>query len=145
MAIGERIRFFRRLRGLTQKELGLLAGFPEGSADVRLAQYESGSRCPKGELTLELSKLLGVSPRALNLPDTDSLLGLMHTLFSLEDLFGLTVDELDGEPVLRIEGSKGEKLRDQLLNWAKVRKAYQTGERTQQDYDRWRYNYPDEI
>lgn len=37
MAIGERIHFFRLLRGMTQKYLGTIVGFPERSADVRLA------------------------------------------------------------------------------------------------------------
>ena len=41
MAIGERIHFFRTLRGMTQKYLGMALGFPEKSADVRLAQYEN--------------------------------------------------------------------------------------------------------
>ena len=44
MAIGERIHFFRTMRGMTQKYLGMALGFPEKSADVRLAQYENGSR-----------------------------------------------------------------------------------------------------
>ena len=46
MAIGERIRFFRNLRGMTQKYLGTVVGFPEKTADIRMAQYESGSRTP---------------------------------------------------------------------------------------------------
>ncbi len=50
MAIGERIHFFRIMRGMTQKYLGMLVGFPERSADVRLAQYETGSRQAKGRL-----------------------------------------------------------------------------------------------
>ncbi len=48
MAIGERIRFFRNLRGMTQKYLGMRLGFPERSADVRLAQYETGTSTPSG-------------------------------------------------------------------------------------------------
>ena len=51
MAIGERIRFFRNLRGMTQIYLGQMVGFPEKTADIRMAQYESGSRSPKAELT----------------------------------------------------------------------------------------------
>ena len=43
MAMGERIRFFRKRKGLTLKGLGMAMGFPEKSADVRIAQYESGS------------------------------------------------------------------------------------------------------
>ena len=44
MAISERIHFFRLMRGMTQKYLGTAIGFPEKSADVRLAQYETGTR-----------------------------------------------------------------------------------------------------
>ena len=40
MAIGERIRFIRNLRGMTQKFLGLQVGFTERTADIRMAQYE---------------------------------------------------------------------------------------------------------
>ena len=70
MAIGERIHFFRLLRGITQKYLGTIVGFPERSADVRLAQYETGTRKPKAELTAALAQALDVSPHALDVPDT---------------------------------------------------------------------------
>ena len=59
MAIGERIRFFRNLRGMTQKYLGTVVGFPEKTADIRMAQYESGSRTPKADLTESLAGVLG--------------------------------------------------------------------------------------
>ena len=68
MAIGERIHFFRIMRGMTQKYLGMLVGFPERSADVRLAQYETGSRKPKAELTAALAQALDVAPQALTFP-----------------------------------------------------------------------------
>ena len=55
MAIGERIRFIRNLRGMTQKYLGMAAGFDEKTADVRMAQYESGTRTPKADLTKTLA------------------------------------------------------------------------------------------
>lgn len=75
MAIGERIHFFRILRGMTQKYLGTIVGFPERSADVRLAQYETGTRKPKSELTAALAQVLDVSPQALDVPDIDSYIG----------------------------------------------------------------------
>ena len=107
MAIGERIHFFRILRGMTQKYLGTIVGFPERSADVRLAQYETGTRKPKAELTAALAQALDVSPHALDVPDIDSYIGLMHTLFTLEDLYGLTVSEADGEVCLKVNKNKG--------------------------------------
>lgn len=107
MAIGERIHFFRLLRGMTQKYLGTAVGFPERSADVRLAQYETGSRKPKADLTAALAQVLDVSPQALDVPDIDSYIGLMHTLFTLEDIYGLTVSEVDGEVCLKVNKDKG--------------------------------------
>ncbi|MEL7657688.1 MAG: transcriptional regulator, partial [Bacillota bacterium] len=35
MAIGERIRFIRNIRGMTQKYLGMAIGFDEKTADIR--------------------------------------------------------------------------------------------------------------
>ena len=53
---------------MTQKYLGQMVGFPEKTADIRMAQYESGSRSPKAELTENLAGVLGVSPLALSVP-----------------------------------------------------------------------------
>ena len=103
MAIGERIRFIRNLRGMTQKYLGTLVGFPEKTADIRMAQYESGTRTPKAELTKSLADALDVSPLALRVPDIDSFLGLMHTLFALEDLYGLTIENKEGTATFRFD------------------------------------------
>ena len=146
MAIGERIHFFRTMRGMTQKYLGMLLGFPEKSADVRLAQYETGARTPKADLTASLANALGVSPLALSVPDIDSYLGLMHTLFTLEDRYGLTIDELDGEVCLRVNvrhSKDAARLHEMLCAWRQAAAMLKAGEITQEDYDRWRYRYPE--
>ncbi len=88
MAIGERIHFFRILRGMTQKYLGTQVGFPQKPADVRLTQYETGTRTPKADMTAALADILDVSPQALSVPDIDSYTGLLHTLLALEDRYG---------------------------------------------------------
>ena len=146
MAIGERIHFFRTMRGMTQKYLGMLLGFPEKSADVRLAQYETGARTPKAGLTASLANTLGISPLALSVPDIDSYLGLMHTLFTLEDRYGLTIDELDGEVCLRVNvrhSKDAARLHEMLCSWRQAAAMLKAGEITQEDYDRWRYRYPE--
>lgn len=120
MAISERINFFRNLRGMTQKFLGLQVGFPEKSADVRLAQYETGTRSPKADVTEALAKVLDVSPLALSVLDIYSYLGLMHTLFALENRYGLHVDEVDGEICLKIDVRKNRdaaELHQMLCAW----------------------------
>ena len=146
MAIGERIHFFRNMRGMTQKYLGQLLGFPEKSADVRLAQYETGARTPKADLTASLANALDVSPQALAVPDIDSYIGLMHTLFTLEDRYGLQIDEADGEVCLKVDVRKNKdaaELHKMLCSWRQASAMLKAGEITQEEYDRWRYRYPE--
>ena len=145
MAIGERIHFFRIMRGMTQKYLGMLVGFPERSADVRLAQYETGSRKPKADLTASLAQALDVAPQALDIPDIDSYIGLMHTLFSLEDIYGLIVSEADGEVCLKVNKDKSKdaaELLQMLTAWQEQAVKLSAEEISREDYDQWRYNYP---
>ena len=145
MAIGERIRFIRNLRGMTQKYLGTLVGFPEKTADIRLAQYEAGTRTPKEELTKALAGALDVSPLALDVPDIDSYFGLMHTLFALEDRYGLTIETRDGEVLFRLDPRKGKdaaRISELVCAWAVVADKYRAGEISRDEYDKWRYNYP---
>ena len=144
MAIGERIRFFRTMRGITQKALGMLLGFPENSADVRMAQYESGTRTPKADLTASMAHALDVSPQALAVPDIDSYIGLAHTLFTLEDIYGLTVcGDADGV-CLRVTPSdrSSEELLKILVSWREQAEKLESGEITREEYNRWRYYYP---
>lgn len=126
------------MRGMTQKYLGMLVGFPERSADVRLAEYETGSRKPKADLTAALAQ-------ALDIPDIDSQIGLMHTLFALEDIYGLTVSKADGEVCLRINKDKSkatEELLQMLTAWQEQASKLSAEEISKEEYDQWRYNYP---
>ena len=145
MAIGERIHFFRNLRGMTQKYLGTAVGFPEKSADVRLAQYETGTRSPKADLMAALAQVLDVSSLALSVPDIDSYLGLIHTLFTLEDRYGLTIEKGENGVSMRVNPRKGKdaaELSEMLNAWAEQAEKYHDGEISREDYDKWRYNYP---
>ena len=67
MSIGERIRYIRNLRGMTQKELGKAIGFDDRTADIRIAQYESGTRTPKANYVEAIAKALNVSELCLTL------------------------------------------------------------------------------
>ncbi len=146
MAIGERIHFIRSLRGMTQKYLGMMVGFSEKTADVRMAQYETGARTPKAELTAELARVLDVSPKALDVPEIDSYVGLMHTLFVLEDIYGLKIGKIDGEICLRLDKSKGTtylQMFDMFHAWQEESAKLERGEIDREEYDRWRYRYPE--
>lgn len=139
MAIGERIRFIRNLRGMTQKYLGTAVGFPEKTADIRLAQYEAGTRTPKADLIEKFAEVLDV-------PDIDSYIGLMHTLFALEDIYGFKIDKLEDEVCVRLDKTRGSMsvpLFEDLSAWQKEAEKYRNGEITKDEYDAWRYTYPE--
>ena len=65
MSVGERIKRVRNFRGLTQRELGIRAGFDESTADVRINQYEAGLRKPKEEILTRIAEALEVNYRSL--------------------------------------------------------------------------------
>ena len=145
MAIGERIRFMRNLRGMTQKWLGMAVGFPEKTADIRMAQYESGTRTPKADLTNKLAEVLEVAPEALAVPDIESYNGVMHTLFTLEDLYGLCIDKLSDEVCIRLDKDNGTEFLTMLgmfTVWQEQAEKYRNGDISKEEYDNWRYNFP---
>ena len=146
--IGRRINFFRRLHGLTQKELGALLGFSEKSCDVRVAQYESGDRIPKEEMLQKLAAVFKISPQALKVPELGSWGQRMHIFFAMEDMYGARISKIDDEYYLRIEEkNNNEKLvtgvRNAVLQeWLDKAQALEQGKITKEAYDDWRYNYP---
>jgi len=145
MAIGQRIRFFRNRKGMTQKQLGEVLGFLGKTSDVRMAQYESEARVPKHDLVKEMADFFDISTHALTVPDIDSYTGLMHTLFALEDMYGLKIDEMDGEVVIRLDKSDYSTYAsmDQMLRaWLAEAKKHESGAISKEEYDQWRYKYP---
>ena len=146
MAIGERIRFFRKRMGWKQKELGEKLGFTLKTSEVRMTQYESGARTPKDDMINQLAYFFDVSPAALKVPDIDSYIGLMHTFFALEDIYGLTVDEVDGVTCIRPSKENAKefiKLGELLSAWKEQATLLRSGDITKDDYDAWRYRYPE--
>lgn len=110
-----------------------------------MAQYESGSRTPKADLTNKLAEVFGVSPQALSVPDIDSYIGLMHTLFTLEDRYGLTIERTENGVSMYADPKKGTdaaELSEMLNAWAEQSEKYHNGDINRDEYDKWRYNYP---
>ena len=131
---------------MTMKELGNRLGFSEKTADVRIAQYETAKRLPKADTTEKLAAIFNVSPEALNVPDIDSYIGLTHTLFTLEDIYGLTVSEADGEVCLKVNKDKGREAYELLkMLYAGKEQAdkLSSEEISREEYDNWRYHYPE--
>ena len=60
ITFGRKLKYLRQKKHLTQKELGITLGFPEDSADVRIAQYD--------ENLDKIAKILGMQIDILTVP-----------------------------------------------------------------------------
>ena len=148
MAIGERMRWFRTAIGMTQKELGMKLGFSEHTAVIRVGQYENENRTPKQDMINQMARIFEVAPEAITVPSIDKYYGLMHTLFTLEDRYGLTIAEIDGQICLKqninhpnYDRSLAERLRD----WNGAKTRLNNGSMLLSDYDHWRHSYPADL
>ena len=140
MAIGQRIKFFRNRKGMTQKQLGEQLGFKGKTSDVRMAQYESEARVPKIDLVKQMSQIFDINTHALTVPDIDTHIGLMHTLFALEDMYGLKVKNVDGQPHLCLDSSisaPGSSVDEMLRAWMEQADKLENGEISKEEYDEW--------
>lgn len=131
---------------MTQKQLGEILGFLGKTSDVRMAQYESEARTPKQDLVKEMANIFDVSTHALTVPDIDTYIGLMHTLFALEDMYGLKIGEIDGEICLRLDKSDYSTYSSMFKMfhaWQEQSAMLERGEISREEYDQWRYKYPE--
>ena len=65
MTIGERIKAAREAAGLTQKQLGEVAGYIDTTAQSFVASWEAGTRpIPRDKIRL-VAEVLGINPTDL--------------------------------------------------------------------------------
>lgn len=154
MSVGNRIRYFRQKNNLKQKELGLLVGLTDVSAEVRINQYESGARTPRADMIQKLADVFHISPLALIDSDVYSGIGFMHTMFAIEDTYDLEIMRMGSDVVLRFKNANvempnpgnGPRTEETcLLEWAVEYMKWQNGEISKEEYDQWRYTFPDSF
>ena len=138
MKIGERLKKFRMAKGLVQKQLGIMSGLSEPA----IRNYELGNRYPNAKQLEKIAGALGISPFAIADPDFDSYIGLMHSLFQLEDLYDLKPIKIDGRIVLKFDVAPVDRIASDLRLWSKELESLKSGAISQEEYDEWRYSSP---
>ena len=138
MAVGDRIKRIRNLRGLTQKELGTAVGFDEKTADVRIAQYESGTRTPKEDMLRSISEALDVNYRSLYEPSLYAVEDVLYTLFELDEHYGI---KIVGDDKLSIDFNN-RLANDFLKEWQLRKQELADGKITKEEYIEWKINWP---
>lgn len=146
MAIGDKIKKIRVKRGMTQKELGLAIGFNERTADVRMAQYESGTRVPKEAVIVKIAEVLKVNADYLMAPAIDKTEEIVQALIYLDELNQLKMEAEEyttpeGENLRRIKLSLTY-LDNYLEEWYDKKRALENEKISQEEYYEWKINWP---
>ena len=144
-SLGERIRYYRKRKGITQKQLAELCGITEPA----IRNYELDNRIPGYETLNAIAWALDVNYYTLAEPDLSSLPGAMHVLFRMEYAHGLKPIELDGRAVIAINKPKrasDESFVQLMMNrWLEARKKFDSGEWTEKQYEDWLIRYPNVL
>lgn len=99
LSLPEKIRKYRQLRNLTQKELGILCDFPEKSADSRIREFESGKTQPKREILQKIADSLNISILELMDIKFERTNDLLYVLRILEEKYYITPKESNELPI----------------------------------------------
>lgn len=139
MKIGEKIRKYRTEQGLSQKQLAAMAGLSEPA----IRNYELGNRTPSEKHLTNIAKALNISTFAISDPDLESYLGVMHSLFALEDEYGA---KLVCEPgATYITFPAGSELMQRLSDWGKIYTALKDENISEEEYKNWKDTYPEKA
>ena len=88
MTVGEKIRTYRTMRGISQKMLGELAG---GINEVTIRKYEAGDRNPKPDQLLKIANALGISINIFMDFDIETVSDVLSLVFKMDEQVDLTV------------------------------------------------------
>lgn len=134
MSVGENIRRYRKLRGMTQAQLAEAVGLTEGA----VRHYESGIRAVKPELLESIAAALGVSVNALKDYGVETAGDLMSLLVRLEDSFGI-VPAADGLGLsLNPKAPHAPKAAMAIKLWSEKRAQLENGEIDDSEYEDWK-------
>ena len=144
--LGQKIRFYRQIAGMTQKELGSACGVNEST----IRNYELGNRYPDSDTIFEISNALEISPYVLATPDPISAASSLQYLFSMEKTLDLTPTTIDGKVYLEVSSDIDvndatvaplSNLKRMFSHWATMYEKFINEEIDEETYLLWQGKY----
>ena len=144
--LGQKIRFYRQIAGMTQKELGSACGVNEST----IRNYELGNRYPDSDTIFEISNSLEISPYVLATPDPISAASSLQYLFSMEKTLDLTPTTIDGKVYLEVSSEIDvndatvaplSNLKRMFSHWATMYEKFINEEIDEETYLLWQAKY----
>ncbi|MDE6953005.1 MAG: helix-turn-helix domain-containing protein [Erysipelotrichales bacterium] len=148
MSFGQNLKTIRKFRKMDQSTLGEEIGLSKKSAYSTISQYERGMKKPRNEETIhKIADTLHTTSFMLEDTDLYQSEKVIFNLFWMAQFYGLDIDELDGQPILRFNQNipgviKNDVLMDQLQDWLEVSKKYKSGAISINSYIEWMLKYP---
>lgn len=137
MTVGEKIRTYRKMRGISQKMLGQLAG---GINEVTIRKYEAGDRNPKPDQLLKIADALGISINIFMDFDIETVSDVLSLIFKMDEQLDV---EFTGK-----KNKKGEYapdsialkfnnplINEKLVKWARTRDLVQQTVDARDEFD----------
>ena len=116
MNTGKKIKLIRTFRGLTQKELGDLAGIHE----VAIRKYQLGKNLPKPEQLRKIADALNVNVNTLAEFDIQTDGDILPLLFAIDEAFPATIKDVDGTPGIFFENKKSGTVSEGLAGYERI-------------------------
>lgn len=144
--LGQKIRFYRQIAGMTQKELGTACDVNEST----IRNYELGNRYPDSDTIFEISNALEISPYVLATPDPISAASSLQYLFSMEKTLDLTPTTIDGKVYLEVSSDIDvndatvaplSNLKRMFSHWATMYEKFINEEIDEETYLLWQAKY----
>lgn len=144
--LGQKIRFYRQIAGMTQKELGAACGVNEST----IRNYELGNRYPDSDTIFEISNALEISPYVLATPDPISAASSLQYLFSMEKTLDLTPTTINGKVYLEVSSEIDvndatvaplSNLKRMFSHWATMYEKFINEEIDEETYLLWQAKY----
>lgn len=135
MTTGEKIKYFRNMRRLSQETLGQLAGI--NSATIK--KYEYGIRNPKPDQLLKIANALGISINLFIDFDIETASDALSLLFKMDEQIDMIIDGKKDEngnidPKTLFIRFKHPEINKRLSQFAKAKKAQENLIASERDF-----------
>lgn len=117
ITLGRKIKAYRELRGMTQKELGMKCGFSPETADVRISQYENDQKIPKDAVLESIADALKIDKEAFYSLDISNVSRVCHILFDLGLSYGFHPVKKDGAYYLSLNENDAKGWNDKNIDF----------------------------
>lgn len=151
MNLGDKIKKYRIMAGLSQKELGIKLGLTPSDADTRIRKYERNAITPKDAIRVKIADILNVDISALSDNDIDTPEDVLQALFLFEDKFSMEIDRTADKTTFTFDNSKIPHLLNSFFyDWSRKKEELsklpvESSAELFSEYETWKSHFPKDI